>query len=57
MRDAAGDVGPGRLALGRQQLGDVVESDDETADFAAIMFSGDAYQQGTGAGSANQLDL
>ena len=32
VRDAAGDVGPGRLALRRQQLGDVVEGDDEAAD-------------------------
>ena len=35
VRDAAGDVGPGRLALRRQQLGDVVEGHDEAADLAA----------------------
>ena len=29
MGDAAGDVGPGGLALGRQQLGDLVEGGDE----------------------------
>src|SRR5579883_3549588 len=56
--DAAGDVGPGRLALRRQQLGDVVEGNDEAADLAAVdALGGDADQKGAGAVVALDLDL
>ena len=34
MGDAPGDIGPGRLALGAQQLGHVVEGDDEAVALA-----------------------
>src|SRR5271165_6008980 len=37
VRNATGDIGPGCLALCRQQFGNVVECDDEAADFAAVM--------------------
>ena len=55
--DAAGDIGPSRLALRRQQLGDVVEGDDKTADIAPVMLGGDAHQQGARAVAADQLHL
>src|SRR5258705_3251105 len=43
--DAAGDICPRRLALGRDQFGDVVEGYDESTDIAAVMFGGDSHQQ------------
>ena len=57
VRDAAGDIGPGRLTLRRQQFGNVVERNDEAADFAAIMLRRDADEQSAGAGPADELHL
>ena len=57
MGDTAGDVGPGRFALGRQQFGNIVESDDKAADVAAIVFGRDAHEQGAGVGPADELNL
>src|SRR5579885_3432710 len=45
MGDTAGNVGPGRFALRRQEFGDVVEGDDKTADLALIMFGDNPDQQ------------
>ena len=55
--DASGDIGPGSLALRRQQLGDVVEGDNEAADFLRIVLGGDAHQKGAGAVAAGDLHL
>ncbi len=61
MGDAAGDIGPGGLALRRQELGDVVEGDDKAADLAAVLlgvgFGGDANEQRAHAVGASDLDL
>ena len=46
MRDAAGDIGPGGLALRRHQLGDVVEGHDIAAHVAPRHVGHDADQQG-----------
>src|SRR5579883_2830653 len=43
--DTAGDVGPGRFALGRQKLGDVVEGDDKAA-VVTVGFGGEAERFG-----------
>ncbi len=45
MRDAPRDVGPGRLALRRLQLRDVVEGDDEAVRPVAAQLRADAHQQ------------
>ena len=55
--DAAGDIGPGRLALRRQQFGDVVEGDDKAADLIVAVLGGDAHQQRAGAVAAGELNL
>src|SRR6516164_11313182 len=57
VRDATGDIGPGGLALSCQQFGYVVESDDEAADFAAVMLGRNADEQGAHAGPAGELHL
>src|SRR6516165_6292074 len=57
VRDASRDVGPGRLALGREQLGDIVEGDDKTADLVIIVLGGDPYQERPIALAADQLHL
>ena len=45
MGDAPGHVRPGRLALRRKQLGDVVEGDDEADDLLPVELGGDAHEQ------------
>src|SRR5436309_9370912 len=55
--NATGDVGPGRLALGRQEFGDVVKRDDKAADTPTVVLRGDADEQGAGAVPANQFYL
>src|SRR5438874_13546775 len=49
VRNAGGDIGPGRLALRRQQLGNVVEGDVIVADAAFILLGGEALQVSAGA--------
>ncbi len=49
VRDAARDVGPGGLALGRLEFGDVVEGHDEADRLALDTLADDAHQQGAAA--------
>src|SRR6185437_16323519 len=57
VRDAARDVGPRCLALGRYQLGDVVEGDDVAVDLAFETLGGDTHEQGLRAVLPRQFDL
>ena len=57
MGDAARDIGPGCLALRREQLGDVVEGDDIAFGFAVDALGGDADQQYRARAGAHELNL
>ena len=57
MRDAARDIGPGRFALRRLQIGYVVERDHITLRFALQTFRRDANEQHMRAAGAHDLHL
>jgi len=57
MRDPASDVSPGCLALGRQELGNIIESHDEADDVGAVVLGRNADEQGAGAVAAGELQL
>ena len=57
MGDAAGDIGPGRRALRRDEIGDVVERHYVAARLALRLLTGDADGNGALATAAHKLDL
>ena len=57
MGDAAGDIGPGRRALGGNQIGDVVEGDDMIAADFLFLFRRDAHVYGALAATPADGDL
>ena len=57
MRDPPGDVGPGRLALGGLQLGDIVERHHVAVRPAATQLRPDTQQQRAPPGGRADLDL
>src|SRR5215472_14836626 len=57
MRDAPRHVRPGRLALRRDQLCDVVEGHDKALDLTLLALGGDAHEEGLSSAAAHHLEL